>query len=121
MRRALSIVVLLGVAGCVPRTDAPLAAPVAPTEERSTPGEPLPTDCRGETRPVTSGVTAACIARRAIPPRAELPSGTQWYHTVTFRDSHWLVSIFAPGVRGSGYRIHVDPKTGRVLKVEPQK
>jgi hypothetical protein len=65
-------------------------------------------------------VTAACIARRAIPVGAVLPDGAEWHYTVTFRDSRWRVLIFAPGPRGGGYLVHVDPKTGRILRVQPQ-
>jgi hypothetical protein len=121
VRTALSVVVLLGLLGCTSRADAPSPPATQAAQEPSTPGEPLPRDCRGELRPVKSGVTAACIARRAIPVEAELPPGKEWYHTVTFRDSRWLVSIYGQGMRRGGYLIHVDPRTGRVLRVEPQK
>lgn len=121
MRSVISVLLLLCLAGCASREDSVAVTP-APAQKRASWGEPLPKDCRGETRPVTSGLTAACIAREAIPGGAEPASGGVWNYAVTFRNSRWVVTIHDPdpSVAGS-YLIHVDPKTGRVLRVETQK
>jgi hypothetical protein len=124
--RTVSLVILLCVAlGCRSRGELAPAALKEPAAQRcpETRGKPLPTDCRGETRPVTSGATAACIARKVIPPEARPASGGAWHYSVGFRDSRWVVTIHDPSacVLGAAYLIHVDPKSGRVLKVQPQR
>jgi hypothetical protein len=120
---SLVVALLCVVIGCRARgDDAALATPAPPpcTEIR---GDPLPSDCRNETRPVTSGAAAACLARKVIPPDARPASGGGWNYSARFRDSRWLVTIHDPNacVPGAAYVIQVDPKSGRVLKVQPQR
>src|SRR5215510_3536299 len=110
---------LLALLACTRPGDAPRALSDPQAKRCATsPGEPLPSDCRGETRPVTSGVVAACIARRAIPTGLTAPSGETWHYAVTFRDSRWLVTVHDPDAcaPGGGYLIQIDPKSGRILR-----
>ena len=102
-------------------SDDPAAAPEEDPELRcGNEGDPLPRECPKETRPVTSGVAAVCIASKVIPPDHETDCGLRY--SVTFRNARWIVSIFDSSltVREGGYLIHVDPKSGRILKFDPQ-
>ncbi len=121
--RTLTLVPLLSciVLGACSTSGEPTVAPEEDRKQRCTltAGDPLPRECPKETRPVTSGVAAACIAAKVIP--ADDTPDCDWRYSVTFRNSRWIVSIFDSSitVRDGGYLIHVDPKSGRVLKIDP--
>jgi hypothetical protein len=122
--RTLTLVPLLSciALGACGLSGEPAPMPEEDWKERCsrTDGEPLPRECPKETRPVTSGVAAACIAAKVVPPD-DTPD-CEWRYSVTFRNSRWIVSIFDSSitVRDGGYLIHVDPKSGRILKIDPQ-
>src|SRR5262245_16863125 len=102
----------------------PVAAPEEDPKQRCsrTDGDPLPRECPKETRPVTSGVAAACIAAKVIPIPPDTRPDCEWRYTVTFRGSRWIVRIFdsSISVRDGAYLMHVDPKSGRILTIQGQ-
>jgi hypothetical protein len=119
--RTVTLVLLLScaaLASCRLSRD-PAATPEEDPELRCrNDGDPLPSECPKETRPVTSAVAAVCIASKVIPVDRESDCGFRY--SVTFRDSRWFVRIFdsTATVRNGAFLIQVEPKSGRITKIQ---